>query len=112
MTDIKALVARLEACVSRNDVSPYAWARISEAAAALRDLTEWRDIATAPRDGTPILVMVEYNIGDDEWVVDQWVDCRSSERRWPVFQSRIDIPLPPTHWLPLPSAPDLKETGE
>lgn len=31
-----------------------------EAAAALRDLTEWRDIATAPKDGTVIIAMGRY----------------------------------------------------
>lgn len=108
MTDIKALVARLEACVSRNDVSPYAWARISEAAAALRDLTEWRDIATAPKDGECI-VWCATDDGGEARVLD-----RDGKGNWlyegePTFCHGFYIE--PTHWLPLPSAPDQAKEG-
>jgi hypothetical protein len=61
--------------------------------AALRPTdTGWRDIATAPRDGTDVLVC------DDETGerhVSYWTgDCWSGRNRFK-----------PTHWMPLPPAP-------
>lgn len=57
MTDHSALIERLE-----GDVTNWLTAdrQRKEAAAALRDLTEWRDIATAPKDGTVIIAMGRY----------------------------------------------------
>ena len=73
-------------------------------AAALRDLTEWRDIATAPKDGTWMLACWA---GSDRpaFGVVKWDSCD-----WIEGGDVVGIP---THWLPLPSAPNqAKEAGE
>lgn len=83
-------------------------AALDQAATALRDLTAWQDIATAPKDGTWILATVagkhpETSVpwvpcsthwNDGEWTDDDWM-----EGDWPRD------PYEPTHWRPLPSAP-------
>lgn len=68
-------------------------------------MSEWKPIATAPEDGTSILVCVTYSLGDGEWETVQWVDWIKEPYVWPHFRERIDIPLPPTHWMPLPEPP-------
>lgn len=68
-------------------------------------MTEWKPIESAPKDGTDILVCVTYSLPDDEWETIQWVDRRSGDFVWPVFQDRIDIPFPPSHWMALPAPP-------
>ena len=59
MTDHSALIERLdyEAATATNNDARDA---LAEAAAALRDLTEWRDIEAAPKDGTVIIAMGRY----------------------------------------------------
>jgi hypothetical protein len=71
---------------------------------------DWQPIKTAPRDGTDILVCMTHNLPDGEWETIQWVDWARDTIEWPIFRDRIDIPFPPTHWMPLPDAP--QETGE
>lgn len=67
---------------------------------------EWRTIDSAPKDGTSILVCVTHNTWDGEWETIQWVDwARDGVAIWPNYQHRIDIPFPPTHWMPLPNPP-------
>lgn len=70
-------------------------------------LTEgWQDIATAPRDGTRILgindrgqFVIEF---DADWGSDGW---------WMVSDGKFDErPLrgsEPTHWMPLPTPPQV-----
>lgn len=73
---------------------------------------EWRDIASAPKDGTPILLYRAPYGGERVCVI-----CASagptSDGLW--FNWRYtcenDVPFPrehPTHWKPLPPPPDLK----
>lgn len=124
MTDIKALVDDLEALLAAEPVFVVGHP-IRRAISAIRDLTGWRDIATAPKDGTVIDVWItgagsrripscrwrkpeRANWGDrygcDKDLPEQWVTSGgfSLDRR------NGDA----THWLPLPSAPNLKETVE
>lgn len=68
-------------------------------------MSAWQPIETAPMDGTSILVCVTHNIGPDEWETVQWVDWARLPFVWPHYLDRIDIPFPPTHWMPLPEAP-------
>lgn len=76
------------------------------AAGAERERTAgWRDIASAPKDGTEILVCVTHSLGDGEWQTIQWVDWQRGDQVWPHYRERIDIPFPPTHWRPLPAPP-------
>lgn len=67
--------------------------------------SEWKTIDTAPKDGTPVLVCVTYSLSNDEWETKQWVDAQSPHIQWPTYWRSIDIPLPPTHWMPLPPPP-------
>lgn len=54
----------------------------------------WRDIESAPKDGTDILVVESHG---EMWVV-RWIGwCES----WNAYDQKID----PTHWLPLPEPP-------
>jgi hypothetical protein len=68
-------------------------------------MSEWQDISTAPKDGTRILVCMTFNLCDGELETIQWVDWRLPEFVWPIYRDRIDIPFPPTHWMPLPPPP-------
>lgn len=117
--DHSALIERLE---ERSEVfcgvGKMALSRdLAEAAAALRDLTEWRDIATAPKD-------VRIQVWANNW---HWQDrevgyfhstynghkdvVTRGGRCGPAF--RIGTEDGPTHWLPLPSATNqAKEAGE
>ncbi|MQY48220.1 hypothetical protein GAO09_19485 [Rhizobiales bacterium RZME27] len=82
---------------------------LSEAILAERQRDQWQDIATAPKDGTEILVCLTHNISADEWVTLQWVDSQIPGARWPVCESRIDIPFLPTMWRPLPAPPKYED---
>lgn len=59
---------------------------------------EWQPIATAPRDGTKILVWREAELGyaGRRIGVDKW-----HKNRW--WHSRLN--MQPTHWMPLPDPP-------
>jgi len=88
---------------------------ITEAAACIREMVEWRDIETAPRDGTVILGWssffpkrrpVEVAWDADRYAlrpVPRWVARDSAYSRRAFF----DHPL--THWLPLPPAPGAED---
>lgn len=76
-------------------------------------MADWQDISTAPLDGTDILVCVTHNLSADEWETIQWVDWRVPGLVWPIYADRVDIPFPPTHWMPLPSPPSFdRQSGE
>ena len=80
----------------------------------------WQPIETAPRDGTDILVCVTHNVPSEEcdsrpsasdgyvWETLQWVDWARDPYEWPICRGRVDIPFPPTHWMPLPEPPEYK----
>ena len=80
-------------------------ADLKEAQAALDAALQWRDISTAPRDGTPIDVWSPNEgrrIPDVEFIREFFryrnVDQINGVEWIPVCN--------PTHWLPLPPAPD------
>lgn len=105
MTDHSALIERLEAVNKEAETSVFhvcaSPTLLAEAAAALRDLTEWRDIATAPKDGSWFLACW----AGPAFAVVQWDSCDWIEGDMVVGE--------PDGWLPLPSAPDqAKEAGE
>ncbi len=73
---------------------------------------EWQDIASAPKDGTPVLVFSAQGQWNDDWNYYEgrfepaqgvmWADERGYwHGRYP--------PIPPvdnpTHWMPLPAPP-------
>ena len=61
----------------------------------------WRRIATAPRDGTPVLTYHpdsgEPRIALSQWRFGGWFDF------WSEVGAAIDAE--PTHWMPLPAPP-------
>ena len=77
------------------------------------DREEWRDIATAPKDGTHILgfngdamAAIYFHRNDPDMVVEGEWDLSEpgehpTEDRWE-----------PTHWMPLPSPPGARAQGE
>lgn len=79
--------------------------KIAKALLTERQRSQWQPISTYPMDGTDALVCVTYNISADEWETLQWVDWCAPAYPWHVYSNRIDIPFPPTHWMPLPAPP-------
>lgn len=84
---------------------------IAEAADRLEELTQWRDISTAPKDGAEILVIIAGNHpqADTPYIPDlvSWDE-----------ENLLFLPIEPndgafydkwndmlTHWMPLPNPP-------
>lgn len=73
-------------------------------------MDSWQDISTAPRDGTEILVYVDY--GDGSWKIEKayWQH---------IFQKLMNATYDPmmddvdqaTHWMPLPAPPLIAPPG-
>ena len=71
-------------------------------------MSEWRGMETAPKDGTPIILLTLEGAGEARWTQgDQWQDG----------QARWDSPFPDLHadwdgwaqaWMPMPEKPPLK----
>jgi hypothetical protein len=78
---------------------------IARAILAEREREQWQAIETYPQDGSDVLVCVTYSLSQDEWETVQWVDSRRADTPWFIYPGRVDIPFPPTHWMPLPPAP-------
>lgn len=70
-----------------------------EARAELARLTTPRPIEEAPKDGTPILGLV-----DGEWRALWWWDDIIDGARWHLAYTQIGD-YKPTHFLPLPAKP-------
>ncbi len=69
---------------------------------ALRGANQWRDIETAPRDGSEILCWVR---DCEEHQVLWWCDAGHWRRWGDTYENYA-----PTHWMPLPTAPVIKES--
>ena len=66
------------------------------------DAREWQDISTAPKDGTDILLGFA---GDDRpAVIAGWF----GESGWEKYDCLNLVKGRPTHWMPLPPAPQEK----
>jgi hypothetical protein len=65
-------------------------------------MAAWRPIATAPRDGTVVLVYMpdalEPKVALAQWVEDEWTDAWREDGCRPIDAE-------PTRWLPVPSLP-------
>lgn len=86
-------------------MSKIVFDQIEEGLREALDKVGWRDIETAPWDGSDILVSVTHNTSEQDWETIQWVDWRVAGNEWPVYWGRIDIPFQPTHWMHLPPPP-------
>lgn len=66
-------------------------------------MSEWRDIATAPRDGTWVLIAaVDLHPCDAQWARDDFGDNEG----W--FDAAGFFSTQPTHWQPLPEPPSIE----
>jgi hypothetical protein len=80
-------------------------------------MTDWRDIETAPKDGTVIdlwaqvyahksrdsdemMVSVEFRVADAQWFMDGWRDIAGNSLGYDMEG------LVFTHWQPLPAPPE------
>jgi len=71
-------------------------------------MNDWQPIKTAPRDGTRFDVWVPSAVGGYR-VADLWFNARGYLTRDGV-QPR-DLARWPTHWMPLPAAPNQDPTS-
>lgn len=60
---------------------------------------EWRDIETAPKDGSAILTFPHYRITHWEEEISGFARLEQKTEEWEHLKP------PPTHWMPLPSPP-------
>lgn len=66
--------------------------------------TGWQPIETAPKDGTQIIIAVagdEYEPG--------WAWWSALRRAWFIPNTSIAYQMEPTHWMPLPPPPEVKD---
>ncbi|MBP4048986.1 DUF551 domain-containing protein [Chromobacterium violaceum] len=94
--------------------------------AAVPQLDQWLDIDTAPQDGRTILLGYHNSHGNwrtmrgqwftKECIDDEWEDADCFQAGW--YETSVeadDAPscwqTNPTHWMPLPAAPQPKEGG-
>ncbi len=68
----------------------------------------WQPIETAPKDGTPVLLLY-----DQEAIQGHWSETDTHGGEWkPIWLSVHGCGCcgsddkPPTHWMPLPEPPD------
>lgn len=72
-------------------------------------MSSWQDIATSPRDGTPVLVAIA---GEVFYPCSAWWD--RADGRWAIAQTArgvIGLTEQPTHWQPLPEPPTTPESS-
>lgn len=91
--------------------------RLREENAKLRELTQWRPIESAPRDGFQCVLGGYIEIDGRRiatWAVASWEedDDEPEGGRWDTGSADIDLPTYLTHWReiydnpPLPAAPE------
>jgi hypothetical protein len=87
------------------------WYLESLAAQDAEKVAGWQAIESAPKDGTPVLVVE--NI-DGRQVVGEAYCCPDDESFYWAQESPHDYPEPdklyPTHWMPLPPSPKEEST--
>ena len=68
---------------------------------------EWKPIETAPKDGTKVLLWADGQVEIGDWLPDAhpWNDTS-----WWIEGGQITA-RNPTHWMPLPEAPNVKLRG-
>jgi hypothetical protein len=85
--------------------------RAALTAAQIPQGSEWRDIASAPKDGTFILCTSGYQVGKNPWGPGGWMqigvwahDMRGDGEAW--HDGAQIHRVYPTHWMPLPTPPN------
>ena len=88
------------------------------AAAERADGGGWRPIATAPKDGTPVVLfdpVYQTHIGSwaCEYIDAAYGDARILQpARWCIWSNRLNDKVAPTYWQPLPPPPQEQEPGD
>ena len=120
MPDLKQLIQRFENAVFHEaegeyrDLSDKALTRRSDAVSETRKALmgayaqRWQPIETAPRDGTRILFYTPHDpeTGWLEFVAESHYDKHGLVD---TFVSQWQDGLEPTHWMPLPDPPEVKD---
>lgn len=94
------------------------WNCLVDAAPGAPVVDGWLDIASAPKDGTAILVMqnnwpgcpggVAQECNGHNTYVAEWWEGEGPGGAWVCYMDQIsdpNCPIKPTHWMPLPAAP-------
>ena len=68
-------------------------------------MSEWQPIETAPKDGTPIIGLLEYP-NDNVYINVKWIeeDKDGEAGWWSEWNGKYD----PVYWIPLPTLPKKK----
>lgn len=95
----------------------WAITRAQEKLTTLRERLQWRDIATAPKDETEILLFTPG--AKPEFVIGKWMEFESVSTGqkwgwWNYAEAVLSAPFgeieaAPTYWMPLPDAPAMNE---
>ena len=78
---------------------------LCDSALAACDESPWRSMESAPKDGTDIMLAAPGRVTCGEWIVPntpEWDD----DPFWGSWGGNFSEENPPTHWMPLPAAPD------
>lgn len=72
-------------------------------------MSEWQPIATAPRDGTRVLLCWNGHVVCGHWDYDRY--AAQPRPYWhtdyeSIYGRRMTRNTPPTHWQPLPEPPE------
>lgn len=89
---------------------------LTEAAACIREMVEWRPIETAPRDGSRFIGLLKsgravtiscrkHHNGFVQKPDGGWVPNGTFDNVWCEEEAGAIVPRTPSHWLPLPPAP-------
>ena len=95
------------------------FARAIEAAATERATPQWQDIATAPRDGTKVLLRGLWagEVSDIAEMESMEIGFYCKGGDYPGFDwcatggDMYRVWCKPTHWMPLPSPPTIRQGG-
>jgi hypothetical protein len=73
-------------------------------------MSDWQPIATAPKDGTDVLLFAREGECAPSVYVGRWSTSAWYGAAWVAYEHRSETEyLTPTHWMPLPAPPT---TGE
>jgi hypothetical protein len=63
-------------------------------------MTQWRPISEAPKDGAPVLIW--------RFTCTPMIARWNAQTGWMVIWNEGENYTSPTHWMPLPPAPEVK----
>jgi hypothetical protein len=65
-------------------------------------MSAWQPIATAPKDGTIVILGWRLDDEDDWFAIGGWYESGPADMRWYAVDNE---PASPTHWVPFPRLP-------